>query len=116
MLLVRNRIKWGPKGAWAPSGPIFFYNYYIFHFCSWISLLLNKPNYSHPNTSHLTQKLNKNNKNIHNSDCISAKKKKKKKLFYYQRIKKLCVIREDKAKFFANTINWYKYQLTVASC
>ena len=41
---------------------------------------------------------------------------KKKKLFYHQRTKKSCVIGEVKAKFFATTINWYKYQLTVASC
>ena len=42
-------------------------------------------------------------------------KKKKKKLFYYQRTKKISIIEETKTKFFATTINWYKYQLTVAS-
>ena len=61
------------------------------------------------------QKLNKNNKNIHNSDCILAKKNKK-NLFYHQRTKKSGVIGEIKTKFFATTINWYKYQFTVASC
>ena len=32
-------------------------------------------------------------------------KKKKKKLFYHKRTKKSCVIGEDKAKFFAITVN-----------
>ena len=40
---------------------------------------------------------------------------KKKKLFYYERTKKSCVIGEVKSKLFATTVNWYKYQLTVAS-
>ena len=40
---------------------------------------------------------------------------KKKKLFYHQRTKKSYVIGEAKAKFFVTTVNWYKYQLTVAS-
>ena len=48
---------------------------------------------------------------------IVFKQKKKKKLFYHQKTKKLCVIREAKAKFFfATIINWHKYQLTIASC
>ena len=34
----------------------------------------------------------------------------------HQRTKKLCVIGETEVKFFATTINWYKYQLTIASC
>ena len=68
-----------------------------------------------PDNNYPTQKLNKNNKNIHNSDCILAKKKKK-KLLCHQRTKKSCVIGEVKAKFFATTVNQYKYQLTVASC
>ena len=41
---------------------------------------------------------------------------KKKKKNYHKRTKKSCVIGEDKTKFFATTVNWYKYQLTVASC
>ena len=41
---------------------------------------------------------------------------KKKKLFYNQRTKKSYVIGEAKTKFFATTVNWYKYQLIVASC
>ena len=44
------------------------------------------------------------------------KNKKNKKLFYHQRTKNSCVIREAKVKLFATTVNWYKYQLTVASC
>ena len=38
--------------------------------------------------------------------------KRKRKLFYYQRTKKLCVIGEVKAIFFAIIVNWYKYQFT----
>ena len=30
--------------------------------------------------------------------------------------KKKSVIGEAEAKFFATIVNWYKYQLTVASC
>ena len=30
--------------------------------------------------------------------------------------KKACIIGEAKAIFFAITVNWYKYQLTVTSC
>ena len=40
---------------------------------------------------------------------------KKEKPFYYQRTKKSCVIGKVKTKFFATIVNWYKYQLTVAS-
>ena len=43
-------------------------------------------------------------------------KQKKKKLFYHQKTQKPCVIGEAKFKFFATTVNWYKYQLTVVSC
>ena len=39
----------------------------------------------------------------------------KKYIFYHQRTKKSFVIREVKANFFATTVNWYKYQLTVAN-
>ena len=42
--------------------------------------------------------------------------KKKKKLFFHQRTKKSYVIRKVKVKFFATTVNWYKYQLTITSC
>ena len=42
-------------------------------------LLLNKPNWPHPNSNYPTQKFNKNNKNIHNGNCILAKKKEKRK-------------------------------------
>ena len=43
---------------------------------------------------------------------FQQKKKKKKKIFYHQRTKKSCVIEETKTKtkFFATTVNWYKYQ------
>ena len=41
--------------------------------------------------------------------------KKKKKPNYFT-TKKLCVIGETKAKLFVTTVNWYKYQLAIASC
>ena len=44
------------------------------------------------------KKLNKNNKNIHNVDCILAKKN-------YSITKKLCVIEEVKTKFFTIIVN-----------
>ena len=49
---------------------------------------------------------------------VFQQQKKKKKLFYHQRTKKSCVIEETKTKtkFFATTVNWYKYQLTIKSC
>ena len=88
---------------------------YIFHFCSQalssktLSLLLsNQPSQPSPTSNYPTQKLNKNNKRIHNSNCILAKI-----LFT---TKKPCSIGEVKTKCFATTINWYKYQLTVVSC
>ena len=39
-----------------------------------ILLLLNKPSQPHLDSNYPTKKLNKNNKNIHNGDCILAKK------------------------------------------
>ena len=44
--------------------------------------------------------LSKNNKNIHNGDCILAKN-----YFTTKKKKKPCVIGETKVKFFATTIN-----------
>ena len=44
-----------------------------------------------------SKNLSKNNKNIHNGDCILAKN--------YFTTKKSCVIGETKVKFFATTIN-----------
>ena len=44
--------------------------------------IFNKANQPHPNSNYLTQKLNKNNKNIHNSDCVLATNKKKKKKYF----------------------------------
>ena len=97
-------------GGPAPPSPIFF-SYFIFHFCSWASLLPNQSSYPNSNSNYPTQKLNKNNKNIYNSDCILAKKQ-----LYHQRTKKYCVIGEAKIKFFATTLNWYKCQFAVAIC
>ena len=62
------------------------------------------PNQPQPNSNYLRQKLNKNNKNIHNDDCILVATTTK-KLFYHQRTKKSCVIGEVKANFFATTVN-----------
>ena len=125
-LTTKGGPRWGPKGARAPPGPIFIfififiYSYYIFYFCNWTPFKTSFPFSSISLASLIqivtNQKLNKNNKNIHNSDCILAKKKYIYILFYHQRTKKSCVIGEIKTKFFATTINWYKYQFTVASC
>ena len=101
----------GPRGPEPPWVQMFF-SYFIFHFCSWVSLLPIQSSYPNSNTNYPTQKLNKNNKNIHNGDCILAKKQ-----FYHQITKKKsCVIGEVKTKFFATTVNWYKWELAVASC
>ena len=61
-----------------------------------------------PTNNYLTQKLNKNNKNIHNGDCILAKKN-------YFTTKKPRVIGEVKTNFFATTVNWYKYFIKIIS-
>ena len=70
-----------PGGALPFLGPIFF-RYHIFYFCSWVSLsrplglfFLNKSSQPYFNNNYPIQKFNKNNKNIHNGDCILAKKK-----------------------------------------
>ena len=47
---------------------------------------------------------------------IFEQKKKKKNYFTNKEQKKSCVIGEAKIKFFVTTLNWYKYQLTTASC
>ena len=39
-----------------------------------------------------------------------------KNYFTNKKQKKACIIGEAKAIFFAITVNWYKYQLTVTSC
>ena len=74
LLLLQGQTQVGPE----PHGSTFFI-YYIFHFCSWTSIqkpqaffLINQSNQSNPNNNYLTQKLNKNNKNIHNGNCILA--------------------------------------------
>ena len=43
---------------------------------------------------------------------IVFKKKKKN----YLTTKKSCVIGKTKTKLFVTTVNWYKYQLVIASC
>ena len=40
----------------------------------------------------------------------------KKKTILPLKNQKSYVIGEAKTKFFATTVNWYKYQLTVANC
>ena len=95
----------GPKG---PGPPVQFFILFIviIYFCSWFPpkilapFLLNKPSQLHSNSSYSTPKLNKNNNNIHDGNCILGKKK-----IYYQRTKKSRVIRESKTKFFAIIVN-----------
>ena len=71
----------GFKGARALLGSIFFFSYYIvFYFYIWVFFQNLRPLSSykfrqfHPNSNYPTQKLNKNNKIIHNDDCIFAGK------------------------------------------
>ena len=40
----------------------------------------------------------------------------KKKTILPPKNQKIMCIGEAKAKFFATTVNWYKYQLTVVNC
>ena len=87
-------------GAQAPSGPIFFLVILCFIFVVGLSFSPNQFSLPNPNSNYQTQKFNKNNKNIHNGDCILANNK----LFYHQRTKKSCVIRKAKAKFFATIV------------
>ena len=58
------------------------------------------------------KKLNKNNKNIHNDDCILVKKN----YFTTKEPKNHVLLEKLKLIFFAITVNWYKYWLTVANC
>ena len=72
----------GFKGARALLGSNFFFLVITLYFIFIVGsssknlglFLLNKFRQSHPNRNYLTQKLNKNNKNIHNDDCIFAGK------------------------------------------
>ena len=70
----------------------------------WVAVFRPPPTNNYP-----TQKLNKNNKNIHNGNCILAKKKN------YFTTKKPRVIGEVKTNFFATTVNWYKYFIKIIS-
>ena len=102
-----------PRGG--PAGPpwfqIFLFIVILYFIFVFSPLLANQSSQPNSNSNFPTQKLNKNNKNIHNDDWILAKKKQ----FYHQRTKKSCVIGEAKTKFFTTTVNQYKYQLTVPS-
>ena len=88
-----------PRGP-GPAGPIVFLKSFYISFFLLGPLLSNQSSQLNLDSNYPIKKLNKNNKNIHNSDCILAKK-----LFYHQRTKKLCVIGEVKTKFFAITVN-----------
>ena len=59
-------------------------------------LPFDKPNQSHPNSNYQTQKVNKNNKNIRNGDCILGKKKK----FTTKKPKNYVLIEKLKLFFF----------------
>ena len=90
-------------------GPIFFLVIIFFIFVVRLSqnlrflfFTINLTSFIQITTIYLIKKFNKNNKNIHNSDCILTKKK---KLFHHQRTRKSSVIGEIKANFFATTVN-----------
>ena len=108
----------GPKEPPPPPPWVQIFNFLvIIYFIFVIGLPFQnlRPPFSLISLTNLTQIATiqpKNNKNIHNSYCILAKKN----YFTTKEPKKSCVIGEVKAKFFAITINWYKYQLTTASC
>ena len=87
----------------------FIFTNYIHHFCICPHSKTLGPT---PTSNYPIKKLNKKNKNIHNVDCMLVKKN----YFITKEPKKQCVIGEIKTKFFATTVNWYKFQLTVASC
>ena len=63
--------------------------------------LSNLPNEPSPSNNYPTQKFNKNNKSIHNDDCILGKKN----YFTTKKPKETCDIKEAKAKCFATTVN-----------
>ena len=84
---------------------------YIHHFCSWAPSKTLGPS---PSSNYPIKILNKNNKNVHNCDCILAKKKKN--YFTTKEPKNNVLLEKLKLIFFATTVNRYKYQLTVASC
>ena len=65
-----------------------------------------------PYSNYPTKKLNKNNKNIHNGDCILAKKKKKN--YFTTKKPKIYVLLEKLKLIFLQL--QYKHQLTIASC
>ena len=98
-LLHRDGPRWGPR---PPRVPFFFFFFVILCFIFVVGLSFSPNQFSlpNPNSNYQTQKFNKNNKNIHNGDCILANNK----LFYHQRTKKSCVIGKAKAKFFATIV------------
>ena len=74
---------------------IIYFIYVIGHLQKPLALfLLNKPNQPHPTSNYSIQKLNKNNKNIHNNDCILAPppppQKKKKTILLPKNQKIMC--------------------------
>ena len=96
-------------GARAPWVQFFFLVIIFFIFVVRLSqnlrflfFTINLTSFIQITTIYLIKKFNKNNKNIHNSDCILTKKK---KLFHHQRTRKSSVIGEIKANFFATTVN-----------
>ena len=99
-------------GAQASLGPnIYIYIYIVFIYFISIDrplsktlgpLLLNKPNWPHPNSNYPTQKFNKNNKNIHNGNCILAKKK---TYFTTKEPKNNVLLEKLNFFFFTTTVN-----------
>ena len=95
----------GAQGSSTVLGPLFYFTSYIHHFCSCL----------HSKTVGPFQLEIIQPKNlikiINHSQCWLYFSKKKN----YFITKKPCVIGKTKVKCFATTINWYKYQWTVAS-
>ena len=78
---LRNGPRWGVQGGPGSPWVHFFFSYYIvFYFYIWVFFQNLRPLSSdkfrqfYPNSNYPTQKLNKNNKIIHNDDCIFAGK------------------------------------------
>ena len=71
----------GAQGDLPPRGPNFFFFFIVIIYFIFVvrshSKTLGPPSKTYFNSNYPIQKLNKNNKNIHNGDCILAKKKKK---------------------------------------
>ena len=98
----------GPRGPGPPLGPIFFFSYNIFHFCS-------QAPFSTISLTSLTQIATIQPKNVIKTIKIFTMVIlfQPKKNYFTTKEQKNHVLLENKSKFFATTVNWYKYQLTI---